>query len=352
MWGSCFAGLGAGAPSRRRVKFSRVRRPEATSSMRADEDADHVAHEGVGGDREVEGLALGASQPASKTSRSKRTWSVWVGVKAVKSWVPGSAAAQASSASRSIRCGHQRARFCSNGLGGRPGVGAGSGRCARGRRRGRRSRPRRLRRRARRRRAGLSAVQPVAPGRRERRPRSTKLATWPSACTPVSVRPATVSSTGSRRIVAEGASPAPPARSAAPAGAPSRENPVPSYSMSRRTLLTGAVCSDGGAGERRSGRRHLESRLHARSAHQRRRDLGARPAGGAPRPARARRGRGRRDRPRLQPQRDRPQHHDPLAAHASRRSSSTTATSATRPTARRSTASASPSSAWSAAAPT
>ena len=79
------------------------------------------------------------SQEAARTSRSKRTWSVWVGVKAVKSWLPGRAAAQASSASRSIRWGHQRARPCSKGLG-RGGRAGGSGRCARGRRGGRRSR--------------------------------------------------------------------------------------------------------------------------------------------------------------------------------------------------------------------
>ena len=42
--------------------------------------------------------AIGPSQvhSAARTSRSKRTWSVWVGVKAVKSCVPGSAAAQAA----------------------------------------------------------------------------------------------------------------------------------------------------------------------------------------------------------------------------------------------------------------
>ena len=38
-----------------------------------------------------------STHSARSTSRSKRTWSVWVGVKAVKSWLPGSAAAQSSS---------------------------------------------------------------------------------------------------------------------------------------------------------------------------------------------------------------------------------------------------------------
>ena len=58
-----------------------------------------------------------STHSARSTSRSKRTWSVSVGVNAVKSCVPASAAAQASSASRSSGRGHQSARFRSNGLG-------------------------------------------------------------------------------------------------------------------------------------------------------------------------------------------------------------------------------------------
>ena len=58
-----------------------------------------------------------SSHSARKTWRSKRTCSVWVGVKAVKSWVPGSAAAQAPSSSRSTGRRHHRARSRSSALG-------------------------------------------------------------------------------------------------------------------------------------------------------------------------------------------------------------------------------------------
>ena len=58
-----------------------------------------------------------ASHSARRTSRSKRTWSLAVGVKAVKSCVPRSSAAHSSSCGRSTARGHQRARPASNGLG-------------------------------------------------------------------------------------------------------------------------------------------------------------------------------------------------------------------------------------------
>ena len=86
-WGG-FAGAGARGPARSRVKLSGCRRPRGDLEHRADEDADHVAHEGVGGDRGSEPISPSPSQSAARTSRVKRTWSVWVGVKAVKSWVP------------------------------------------------------------------------------------------------------------------------------------------------------------------------------------------------------------------------------------------------------------------------
>ena len=57
------------------------------------------------------------SQLALKTVRSKRWWAVSVGVNAVKSCVPTSAAAQACSASKSIGYGHHSARPRSNGSG-------------------------------------------------------------------------------------------------------------------------------------------------------------------------------------------------------------------------------------------
>ena len=62
------------------------------------------------------GWAGSGSHAAQRTSRSKRTCSVSVGVKAVKSCVPASAAAQASSAARSSGCGHHSARPRSNAL--------------------------------------------------------------------------------------------------------------------------------------------------------------------------------------------------------------------------------------------
>ena len=60
-----------------------------------------------------------------------------------------------------------------------------------------------------------------------------KLATWPRAWTPASVRPATVSATGSRRIVSSAVS------SSAwtvrrPGWLAQPEKPEPSYSISRR----------------------------------------------------------------------------------------------------------------------
>ncbi len=57
------------------------------------------------------------AQRASRTFRSKRTWSVRVGVKAVKSCVPRSNAAHAASAASSSGCGHHSERPCSNGQG-------------------------------------------------------------------------------------------------------------------------------------------------------------------------------------------------------------------------------------------
>ena len=61
-------------------------------------------------------------QEAARTSRSKRTWSVWVGVKAVKSCVPRRAVGAGVEERRDrARCGHQRARPRSNGLGARAG---------------------------------------------------------------------------------------------------------------------------------------------------------------------------------------------------------------------------------------
>ncbi len=87
--GGLAAALARGAVSSER-KSSSERRPPPTSSIVPTSDADHVAHEGVGLD--LEELRMPGTSPhqaAARTSRSKRTWSVSVGVKAVKSWAAG-----------------------------------------------------------------------------------------------------------------------------------------------------------------------------------------------------------------------------------------------------------------------
>ena len=243
-----------------------------------DQDADHVAHEGVGGDRKPRMSPL-AVQLAASTSRSKRTWSVWVGVKAVKSWVPDEGRRRRRRAPRGRRgAGHQRARPRSKGLGrarGRQAVAVAARALAS--------------------RAGVEAVGD-APSRRAtatslgrdavraRRARSggssaavAKLATWPRAWTPVSVRPATVSGTWLAQDLLERRLELALHASAAPAGAPSRGSRAPSYSMSRRHRASpqGSIRSP-------SATPRIDRR--ARPAHQRRRDLGPRPAGGCAAP--------------------------------------------------------------------
>ena len=194
-------------------------------------------------------------QAAERTSRSKRTWSVCVGVKAVKSWVPGSAAAHACRASRSYRCGHQRARSRSKGAGRRAGqyaveVAAGPGAAASVE-------------------AVVDAVAAViamssGPTPFSRRARSSltsasvaKLATWPSACTPLSVRPATLSCTGSRRTTASAASglALPYYVRRRPGCAAQPRKPEPLYSMS-----SGTPC-----GHPSSARRPASSRISVSS---------------------------------------------------------------------------------------
>ena len=76
-----------------RVKFSTVRRPEATSSWVPTRTRTMLRMKASAVMRK-ERMPSSASHEAARTSRSKRTWSVWVGVKAVKSWVPRRDAAQ------------------------------------------------------------------------------------------------------------------------------------------------------------------------------------------------------------------------------------------------------------------
>ena len=123
---------------------------------RPDQHAVHVAHEGVRLDPELEHVARPSAHRARSTSRSKRTWSVSVGVKAVKSCVPGSAARRRPAPSRSSGCGQCSARPRSKALRRRRGRGPGSSRRGWWRRGGRRSRRAPARRRARRRRAAAA----------------------------------------------------------------------------------------------------------------------------------------------------------------------------------------------------
>ena len=158
-------------------------------------------------------------------SRSKRTCSVSVGVKAVKSWVPTSAAAQASSSSRSMRWRHQSARPSSNGLAlasGEDPVAV----AARDARRGGRRTVGRGHARAHRDVGGKHRVHAahVLVGHLAR-PRSSRPA--PIAWTPASVLPATVSATGSRRTVASAASSS-PCTVRSPGCAAQPRKPVPS----------------------------------------------------------------------------------------------------------------------------
>ena len=219
----------------------------------------------------------------------------------------------------------------------------GRGRSASGRRGGRRSRRRPPRRGARRRPRG------VTPFRLRARSGGSgasvsKLATCPRAWTPVSVRPATVSWISSRSTCASAASSTPwTVRS--PGWRAQPRKPVPSYSMSSRTVVTAAVsptprrtcdlestgcacCSPTTTGSPPPGCRACAGRWSRSTASRSSRSPPTPTA--APPPAAS----------------------PPARRSRSRRSPSKTATSATRPTARRSTASASPSSASAAAGPT
>ena len=166
---------------------------------RPDQHPDHVAHEGVGLDPELEQppKRLRRARRATRragSSRSKRTCSVSVGVKAVKSCVPTSSGGAAlERGRRSSGCGHQSARPLLERVANRRRRGPGSNRCASGRR-ARASKPSG---------AGSAASTAISRGssalsRRRSASgqlarRCSKLATWPQAWTPASVRPATVS---------------------------------------------------------------------------------------------------------------------------------------------------------------
>ena len=112
------ARLERGRPVSSAAKDSTERRPAATSSI-VPTSTRFMWRMNVSAVIQNSSTSPAVSQRASSTSRSKRTWSVCVGVKAVKSCVPISAAAHARSASGSTRCGHHSARRRSNGEGAR-----------------------------------------------------------------------------------------------------------------------------------------------------------------------------------------------------------------------------------------
>ena len=158
-------------------------------------DAVHVAHERVGLDPELEQVAV--LLPAARcTSRSKRTWWVSVGVKAVKSCVPAAAPRAARAARSSSRWGHYSARPRSSGER-RGGRARGSGRSAQ-----------RASRRASNPSARRSRGQHREVGRQQRvdRRRGRRLALVGGDLAPrvhaAVGAPATVRTTGSRRTVA------------------------------------------------------------------------------------------------------------------------------------------------------
>ena len=110
-----------GRPSSSAANVSSGRAPAGDLEHRPDERAVHVAHERVGGDPELEDVAALAATRRSSTTRSNRTWSVSVGVNAVKSCSPG--AARRTRAARRGRAGTGQcsARSRSNGARARAG---------------------------------------------------------------------------------------------------------------------------------------------------------------------------------------------------------------------------------------
>ena len=169
-----------------------------------------------------------STHSARNTSRSKRTWSVSVGrergevVRAGerrRAGVERLAVERARPPERAVLLERARARCA---------CGRGSGRCASARRGGRRSRPAQPRSRARPRRAAAARS-----GCGSARARPSWLATWPRACTPRSVRPATVSVTSRAQHRGERVLDRLLHACAGPAGSPSRRTPC------RRTRAAG-----------------------------------------------------------------------------------------------------------------
>ena len=110
------ARLRARAAGEQPLEVATVRRPPATSSI-VPMRTRFMWRMNVSASMRNSSRSSWRSQIAPTTLRRKRWWYESVGVKAVKSCVPASASAQACSAGKSTRCGHQRARVRSNGDG-------------------------------------------------------------------------------------------------------------------------------------------------------------------------------------------------------------------------------------------
>ena len=176
-------------PPRGRDPRSAAAGPPAPLDHGPTSGANHVPEEAVRLDLELE--CVTPPVPGCVLHDPAKTlWCVWAGVNARKSCSPTSRSADSASASSSSGRGYHQLRRSSNGGLAAPvdavAIGATAA-CARG------SRARLLRRtRPRRRTEALrSAPRAIRSGGR---PSTSTEATFPSACTPVSVRPATASS--------------------------------------------------------------------------------------------------------------------------------------------------------------
>ena len=195
----------AGCPSRSSAKSSTRRAAPADLEHRPDEDPHLVAHEAGGLDPELEHVVADASTHSAAVMLRSKQHVLGLGRRERREVVlPGQqrGAGVERLAVERVRPVERAAALERRQRVARvEAVAVGARRWRRG---GRRSRPARARSRARARRGGrLPFHAPSGSGS------PAWLATWPSACTPASVRPATVSSAGSPRTVASTSSSTP-----------------------------------------------------------------------------------------------------------------------------------------------